>query len=258
MSDKQFPPSIKRLKKARKEGKGVRNQLVSYALQWWILTTFITRAFTWVRNGTLVQWLRHRVRTPEEAIGESLWIGFSIALTAVGTLAVSGLFAGLMQQGVLFSPGQLGMGLKQSGPRSFLGKIQQNVVSAALGPLRCALVLLVLMPVLTEFVSLTPSSFDGVLNSALDLLFEKLHSVCVRGGVALTVIAAAGYCFAHWRFFRQHRMSLQELKDEYREEEGDPHSKSHRRAEHRALLFSEVEKRVKRSKVVVIRRMRRG
>ena len=258
MSDKQFPPSIKRLKKARKDGKGVKNQLVSYTLQWWVLSAFINGAFAWVRNGTLVQWMRHRVWTPEEAISESLWIGFSISLTAVGTLAVSGLLAGLMQQGVLFSPGQLVMGLKQSGLRSFLGKIQQNALSATLGPVRCGLVVLALVPVLVESVSLTPSSFDGVMTSALGLLFEKLHSVCIRGGVALTVIAGGGYCLAHWRFFRRHKMSLQELKDEYREEEGDPHSKSHRKHEHRALLFSEVEKRVKQSKVVIIRRMRLG
>jgi flagellar biosynthesis protein FlhB len=49
-------------------------------------------------------------------------------------------------------------------------------------------------------------------------------------------------------------MSLQELKDEHKDEEGDPHTKASRKHEHKMLLMSEIEKRIKRSKVVVVRK----
>ena len=55
---------------------------------------------------------------------------------------------------------------------------------------------------------------------------------------------------------RQNRMSLQELKDEFKESEGDQHFKSAQKQEHRAMLFSEIRKRVQRAKVVVVYKMK--
>jgi flagellar biosynthesis protein FlhB len=82
-----------------------------------------------------------------------------------------------------------------------------------------------------------------------------VRSVMFRGAVALTVIAAVSYAISWWNFMRQYRMSLQEMKDEHKEDEGDPHAKAARKHEHKMLLFAEIEKRVRRSKVVVVSRM---
>ena len=113
----------------------------------------------------------------------------------------------------------------------------------------------VLLPVFFEVFAFVPSTLEGFTVPALERLFSKVRSLCTRGGLALTAIAIVAYALARWRFYRQQKMSLQDLRDEYKEDEGDPHAKAHRKQEHRALLFSEVEKRVKRSKVVVVRRM---
>jgi flagellar biosynthesis protein FlhB len=53
-------------------------------------------------------------------------------------------------------------------------------------------------------------------------------------------------------------MTLQEVREEHKEDEGDPHQKSQRKHEHRAMLMSEVEKRVRRAKVVIVRRTGKG
>jgi flagellar biosynthetic protein FlhB len=53
---------------------------------------------------------------------------------------------------------------------------------------------------------------------------------------------------------KQHRMSLQEVKEEYKESEGDPHLRAARKHEHQALAMADVERRVKNSKVLVIRK----
>jgi len=56
VSQKEFPPSIKRLNKARREGKTPKSRMVSLAASWWGLILVLFPAFAWVRNGTLVQW----------------------------------------------------------------------------------------------------------------------------------------------------------------------------------------------------------
>jgi flagellar biosynthesis protein FlhB len=259
MSEKQFPPSIRRLIKARKEGKVVKSRMVSVAISWWALILAIIPALAWVRNGTLVQWVGYEVWTPQVALGEAAWLGFLASLLIVGVLAGSGVAAGVSQTKLLFLPTQLLRGFEQYKPGAYFGRVKQGLCDSILGLIRCCFLVLVLLPVFTELVTFVPSSFmDTTAGHGLQPLESVVWSLYLRGALALSVIAAIAYGLARWRFYRQHKMSLQEMKDEYKEDEGDPHVKAHRKHEHRALLFAEVEKRVKRSKVVVVRRMTGG
>jgi flagellar biosynthetic protein FlhB len=50
---------------------------------------------------------------------------------------------------------------------------------------------------------------------------------------------------------KQMRMTKDEVKREYKQDEGDPHIKSHRRALHREMVFGDMPKQVKSADVVV-------
>jgi flagellar biosynthesis protein FlhB len=47
-------------------------------------------------------------------------------------------------------------------------------------------------------------------------------------------------------------MSHQELKDEYKDSEGDPHAKAYRSAVQRSIAMQSLEQRVRRAKVIVV------
>jgi type III secretion protein U len=49
-------------------------------------------------------------------------------------------------------------------------------------------------------------------------------------------------------------MSFEEVKEEFKENEGDPHLRAARRHEHQMMTMAEIEKRVRSSKVLVIRK----
>jgi flagellar biosynthesis protein FlhB len=51
-------------------------------------------------------------------------------------------------------------------------------------------------------------------------------------------------------------MNIEELRQEMREDCGDQHLKSMRKADAQALSLADLEQRVKRSKVVVVQRKR--
>ncbi|MFO0416350.1 MAG: EscU/YscU/HrcU family type III secretion system export apparatus switch protein [Pseudomonadota bacterium] len=258
MSEKEFPPSIKRLNKARKEGKIVKSQMVSVTAVWWAVSLAIIPALAWVRDGSLVQWLNYKVWTPQVALAEASWLGLKVISLLVGSVALSTMVVGFAQTKGLFLPSQLARGFEQYKPGAFIGRVKQQAIDSALGLLRCCVVIIVLLPVWTIISEVTPSPFIGMTEIAQLAISDLLKSVMTRGGVTLLVIAGVAYWLARWRFFRQQRMSLQDMKDEHKEDEGDPHAKSHRKHEHRAMLFSEVEKRVKRSKVVVVSRFKGG
>lgn len=177
--------------------------------------------------------------------------GALVLLVSVGGLAVVALVVGMAQTKALFCPSQLTGGFQQYKPGAYLSRLRQNVVDSLVGCVRCLCIAVLVAPVLFLAGSLTP----GISLGSFALFGSMVRSVMLRGAVALTVIAAVSYAIAWWKFMRQYRMSLQEMKDEHKEDEGDPHAKAARKHEHKMLLFAEIEKRVRRSKVVVVSRM---
>ena len=87
-----------------------------------------------------------------------------------------------------------------------------------------------------------------------DEVRASLFSVSLRGVGLLLVCAVISYGWSWWRFIKSHRMSYEELKNEHKESEGDPHFRAARRHEHQALSMAEMERRVRNAKVLVVRR----
>jgi flagellar biosynthetic protein FlhB len=54
-----------------------------------------------------------------------------------------------------------------------------------------------------------------------------------------------------WNFMKNMRMSKDEVKREYKQDEGDPHIKQERRRLHREMVFGDVKKNVKKADAVV-------
>jgi flagellar biosynthesis protein FlhB len=255
MTTKQFPPSVKRLSRARREGKVVKSRMVSVAAGWIVLLALIGATFTWVRSGTLIQWLNYKVWQPHEAFAQGMREGLSVVCVAVAALACSGFLAGLAQTKGLLLPSQLARGFQQYQLGAYLGRVRQGACDAFLGLVRCVVVGVFVLPGVLTVFEIEPITIIQRSLATPELLASCMSAVLIRGAVALVVIAAVSYSLVRWRFLRQLRMSLQELKDEYKEDEGDPHAKAARKQEHRALLLSEVEKRVQSAKVILVRRL---
>jgi flagellar biosynthetic protein FlhB len=80
------------------------------------------------------------------------------------------------------------------------------------------------------------------------LLFTLLFKV----GGAFLLLGAADFALQKKIFMKGLMMSKDEVKREYKEQEGDPHVKGHRKALHRALLRENATKRVPQANVVVV------
>jgi len=60
------------------------------------------------------------------------------------------------------------------------------------------------------------------MNDIVRSTFDSLWLLCLAGMISYIVFAAADYGFQYWEFERKQRMSRQELKEESKEQEGDP------------------------------------
>ncbi len=80
---------------------------------------------------------------------------------------------------------------------------------------------------------------------------ELIFKVVLRILILFVAIALADFMVQRWQFMKQMKMSKEEVKREYKQDEGDPHIKSHRRALHREFVFGDVQQQVKSADVVV-------
>jgi len=93
-----------------------------------------------------------------------------------------------------------------------------------------------------DFIPLMDQSVIQIIN----FLGHNLMKVAIRSSVAMIVLAAMDYAFQRWEYEKELRMTKQEVKEEFREHEGDPLVKSRirsiQRETARRRMISEVPK----------------
>ncbi len=254
MTTKRFPPSAKKLKKLRKEGQIPTSRAVCNFTALLGMLVFLGTSASWVRIGTLVQWGSQDGSTPARSLWGALSLCFSLVVCATGAAALSGLVATMWQSGGFVSLSNFKSGFRKVQPSSYISRLWEGVTDGALGVVRSTIVLGLLLPLVSALVGVSGMLLDASSEDALRVLTGFIRSVVLRGTVILGLIAIASYALVRWRFFARNRMSLEELREEYKQEEGDPHIRAARRHEHQTLAMGELEKRVRNAKVIVVRR----
>lgn len=90
--------------------------------------------------------------------------------------------------------------------------------------------------VLSPAIEAAPSLIKAPLPIVALTLGETFYTLALRCGLVLFVFAGADYGYAWYKNEKSLRMSKQEIRDEYKEQEGDPMIKQQRRRAARALM----------------------
>lgn len=84
-----------------------------------------------------------------------------------------------------------------------------------------------------------------------DLLGRVLLRVLLAGLMAQAIISVADFVWMHFKFHRDLRMSKQQIRNEYKETEGNPIIKGHLRSIAKARLKNNIRRAVPRATVVI-------
>jgi flagellar biosynthetic protein FlhB len=188
------------------------------------------------------------------AIGRSLFsVAGSLAPLLAG-LCVILVVVNVAQVGLNFNPGRLAPKLSALNPAAGLGRLFSGGQGLAkLGQSLAKLLLVGLMAYsavagrIGQLVLSQQLSFEQVFALGGDVIF----SIAVRIGTVLFVLAGADYAWQRYRFEKQLKMTKQEVKDEMRSMEGDPHVKQRRRQLALAALKERLKTDVPKADVVV-------
>jgi len=250
-------PSPRRREEARKQGQiAVRADLNAGVM---LLVAAITLAITArVIGGGLLDGVRFDLARPYtfnidirevQAIFAGVFLRTLRTLSALlGALFVAAVLVGLLQSGFAFYPDVLSVRWDRLDPSNGIKRIISlgSGVRAVTAVLKVAVMSVLVYVVLRARLGELGRIGDGTLPGAVALGWAIVSRLFISIGVALLAIGVFDYLIQRLRLERQLRMTRQEVKEEQKQEEGDPQIKARiRRLQREAAqkrMFQEVPK----------------
>jgi len=176
-----------------------------------------------------------------------------LSLPVLAAAFVCAFLADFIQVGALFSIKAATPDLKKINPVDGLKKIfsLNNLVellkSIAKILFLFIVIRMVLLSVVEPLLRIPFSGTDGLLQ-VLSAVLKKLVIWC---GSAFIVIAALDWFWQKHSFIKKQMMSKEEVKQEYKEQEGDPIIKSKRKQLHREMAMNDIVQRARKATVII-------
>ena len=261
-TEKSEEPTQKRLDEALERGDVVKSQEVN---TWFVLgaATLILLSFSGSMsggiNGMLRGFLAQAHNIPVDGRGllatmQKLATG-TIAAVAIpfGLLVLAAIVGNMIQHRLVWSSDGLKPKLAKISPaagfkRQFSKLALANFVK---GLLKLALI----GAIMTVILWPKRHQLDGLvtMDPAVVLILTRALSLDVLGAVVavLAIIAAADYLFQYRQWYERQKMSLRELKEEFKQTEGDPAIKAKIRQLRAARMKKRMMAEVPKASVII-------
>lgn len=246
--DKQFEASHQKLEKARKEGQVVKSKDFSTALAMVVMFFSIAKLAPFIWDQITKLFVLCYEQIPNQHLAE-IGLPYLLFITLVPTILIIGpilliaMFIAIMgdfiQVGPLVTTTPLSPKLDKLNPTKYFKNLMS--VKTLFELFKNILKVIVLgyvgwMVYKAHFpIILGLSAMDN--NFAIMQEFGSLILDFVfKAAIAFLVIAVADYGMTRWKFMQDQKMSFKEVKDEYKNTEGDPHVKAALRQRRMSML----------------------
>ena len=262
MSDeKTEEPTEKKLRDARQDGETIKSPDLSFAMLLLIaalglslagptmgehLKALMSVALDIHASGTTGADLRRAMgRIGIQAALLSIPLGVAVIAAIVAVASQVGFVLSFKPLEPKFNAINPGSGLKRMfSMRSFIDLIKMTIKAVILAAALYK-TLLALMPLVVG-VAYEP------LPDLIEISWSALCRLFAVGGVLYLVLGVVDYGIARWLFMRDHRMSKDEVKREFKDSEGDPQLKGKRKQVAREIVTENPDKAVAGARAVIV------
>jgi flagellar biosynthetic protein FlhB len=257
------PATAKKRNKTRGEGQVAKSQDLSASVV--ILTGLLTinslGGKIWDNLVSLFQETARYIASPSMS-GEGWWFrptlmaGKSLLFGWLPLGFICSIFAVVVlvyQVGFVITTKPFALNFGRFNPVSGLKRIfsLRTLVELAKGLLKASLLLGVLYTALRKERDLMLSIIGFSLDDGVMIIMGKIWTLAMRMAVFLFIIALVDYAYQKWEFEKSIKMSKQEIKEEYKQSEGDPLIKRRIRQKQRELARQRMMSDVPKADVVV-------
>jgi flagellar biosynthetic protein FlhB len=260
-SDKTEKPTPKKIKQAKRDGQVARSPDVGNWLGM-LVAVFLVRLTiesTVKLTQSLFSQVGNVIEDPDPAkVVHLLSSGMMKGALAVAPLAfgllVTGLVASVAQGGVHVSAKSFKPKMDHLNPFKGIKRVfgVRGAWEVAKALAKTLLLSLFLYQAIRSVVPLVQTGSVVPLGTVLKLTGDAIYSFARNAAIAGLVMAAADYAYQLKRYRAELRMSKQEIKEEYRNSEGDPQIKSAIRSRQMAMRRNRMMSAIAEADVVLV------
>ncbi|MDL2288430.1 flagellar biosynthesis protein FlhB [Oscillospiraceae bacterium OttesenSCG-928-F05] len=178
---------------------------------------------------------------------------FFLAAPLFAVAVVSGVLVNLAQVGFLYTTEPVKPKLSKINPisgfkrlfslKSLVELVKQLLKISVLG-------IIVYNEYMANFEAF-PTLITYELSAGLLKVLDIMLSVAFKCAIAFVVIGALDYAYQYWQYEKDMKMTKQEVKDEYKQQEGDPKVKGEIKKRQRQMAMSRMMQSVPQADVIV-------
>ncbi|WP_044934146.1 flagellar biosynthesis protein FlhB [Pseudobutyrivibrio sp. LB2011] len=244
--EKTEQPTSKKLSDARKEGKVAKSKEIvnGIALLGFFLGLRLFLGFAGTRIEDIFAWIYAIIPDIVAMNGDGMTIGtisgifrilvaktFIVLLPFLAIGFVTGFVANLVQVGWKPTMKPLEPKLNKFNPVSGFKRIfsKQSIVNLLMALAKIFLIVYIAYTSIKDQANNLFILYDVALKQALSLIFQIIVDTGMKISIVYIVLGFADYAYQRWKFNDDMKMTKQEVKDEYKNSEGDPQIKGQQR-----------------------------
>jgi flagellar biosynthesis protein FlhB len=176
-----------------------------------------------------------------------------LSLPIVAASLAAGMASNFAQGGLTFAPEAFKPRAERFSPVANLKRVfgSNGPVELVKGFLKLGGLILVTWGVLGPAINNAPSLIGAPSAKAFSILGALIYGIGLRAGGVLFLVAVLDYGYGWYKHEKSLKMTKQEIRDEYKKQEGDPLMKSLRRRAARQLSQKRMASEIPKADVIV-------
>ena len=259
--EKTEEPTDKRRRDARSKGQVARSQELNTAfvllMGFFILNLFWEYIYGNIADYTVYIYTHLPESTSVETIRE-LFIGIMLLLAKTAfpimlAILVMGLAINIYQVGLMFSTERLEWSLSKLNPINGFSRIfsKRSLVELVKSLFKIAIIGSFLYMYLEDHIPFMPYYIYYDLATSLEEISKILFNMVFKVIAIMIIMAIADYAYQKWQMTQDLKMSKQEVKDEYKQMEGDPQIKGKIKQKQRQMAMMRMMQEVPKADVII-------
>lgn len=194
---------------------------------------------------------------PGYYMGELVFEGVKVFVSTAGPMLLATIFVALAatfaQTRFLVAGERIKPKLNKISPISGFKRVfsARSLVEALKGLIKIVILLVFIYNSLVSLMNIAAGFMYSDIGSACKTLFEAIFNMLMQVCLAFIVIAFFDFLYQRWEFERQMKMSKQEIKEEYKQTEGDPQIKNRIRQVQRSMAQQRMMQQVPEADVII-------
>ncbi|MGR3912438.1 MAG: type III secretion system export apparatus subunit SctU [Candidatus Rhabdochlamydia sp.] len=262
MAEKSEKATPKKLRDARKKGQVARSQDFPSAFTFItsITTTLCLTKYLFNQLGGFTVAVFNSIRSNTDfsskisgMLGESLLVILQSSIPISALTACVGVLVSFLVVGPVFSTQVLKFDVKRLNPVTNLKNMfkLKTLIELLKSLLKITIALFIIYSVINKSLPELVATAAMPLLGAAQVFYEILFKVIIRIGIFFIIVAIFDLAFQRYNFAKEMKMEKFEVKQEYKDTEGDPHIKGKRRQVAQEIAYQDGPSSAKRAKAII-------